>query len=116
MSLLSTDEIQSFINIISYKFGPPRTSSEGVTRKKRSRKQKEEKLPIFEGGEEEKISMRIEAQNEKLGLTLTCGLDTLLKKKGVFVRSLAQEGAAEKAGMKIGDKILTVNYKVSQLN
>ncbi|CBY35789.1 unnamed protein product [Oikopleura dioica] len=111
MSLLLSDEIQSFINIISYKFGPPRIAVEKVTRKKRSRKQKEEKLPIFEGGEEEKISMRIEAQNEKLGLTLTCGLDTMLKKKGVFVRSLTQDGAAEKVGMKIGDKILTVNYK-----
>ncbi|CBY41189.1 unnamed protein product, partial [Oikopleura dioica] len=99
---------------ISYKFGPPRIAVEKVTRKKRSRKQKEEKLPIFEGGEEEKISMRIEAQNEKLGLTLTCGLDTMLKKKGVFVRSLTQDGAAEKVGMKIGDKILTVNYKVSR--
>merc|ERR1712193_33843 len=81
------------------------------TRKKRSRKPKEEKLPVFEGGEEEKISLRVEAQNEKLGLTLTCGLDTMLKKKGVFVRSLTEEGAAEKAGVKIGDKILTVNYR-----
>jgi C-terminal processing protease CtpA/Prc len=80
--------------------------------KKRRIKKKVEFSPAdvagIEGGVTQK-TIRIRPDNQKLGVALIWGLQTGLQEAGIYVKTIAKNGVAQRAGLIIGDRIVSVN-------
>jgi len=48
-------------------------------------------------------------ENERLGVALIWGLQTGLQEAGIYVKTVIVGGIAQKAGMEVGDRIISVN-------
>ena len=84
------------------------------TKKRRIKKKVEfsqnDQAMIFglDGGITQK-TIRMKPDNERLGVALIWGLQTGLQEAGIYVKTIVSAGVAQKAGLLVGDRIVSVN-------